>query len=368
MEKASEEPIRVLQIGMHDQRGGIENYLMNYYRAINKKQVQFDFLIPYINGSPYDTEIEQMGGKVYRLSFKNDNNLFKFIKQVKQIYRNTPYDIIHCNDTGLGLIYLSLARRYSGAKRIAHSHASNMEPGIKGIVKKLLVRPYIQYADEYFSCSKKAAIFMFNKRPYHQINNSIRTEDYYFNEESRKRTRKSLGISDECTLIGSIGRLCKQKNQLFMIDVFNRYHRSNPQSALLLIGSGPLEDSIRNKIRNLKLEKNIIVLNEIRNTSTYYSAMDIFLLTSLYEGLPIVAIEAQANGLPLILADTISREVDITHNTTFVSLGDSMDNWNKAIKRSLGKRLHSNPRISSYDSRKQAKHLVTIYRSILNEQ
>lgn len=317
--------IKVLQIGMHDQMGGIENFLMNYYRNINLKKFQFDFLIPYMQGSKYDDEIKKIGGKIHKMSLKNDKNLFKFLKDLDAFFKNNSFDIVHCSDTGLGVFYLYFAKKYNVKVRIAHSHATNVEKGVKGILKKFLQKWYVKQANAFFSCSTEAGKYLFKNRKFQIIPNAINYSNFKFDVLQRENIRKKLNIDNETILIGNIGRICEQKNQKKLIEILSNL---NEKYKLLIIGEGTLKNDILEKISEKKLQNRVIILEPVKDVYNYYNAMDIFILTSLYEGLPIVGIEAQANGLACLFSDTISKEVKYNDNIFFYDL--NIDN--KKIK------------------------------------
>lgn len=352
--------IRILQIGMHDQMGGIENYLMNYYREIDKNKFQFDFLIPYPNGGKYNQEIENLGGKIYKFSFKEDKNIIRFIKELKKFFKENKYDIIHCNDTGLGVIYLFYAKKYGSKIRIAHSHATSVESGIKGFIKKILQKKYVKYANYYFACSKMAGEYLFKDKKFYIVKNGVDYSRFLYQEEVRKTLRKKYKIKDNEILIGNIGRLCEQKNQEFLIQVLNLLP-SNYK--LMIIGEGNLENQLKDKIIENHLENQVIILSPSKEIEKFYNAFDIFALSSIYEGLSIVGIEAQVNGLKSIISNLVSKEISISNNVSFLPL--EAKKWQEVIENIDIKR---NSKIEkSYEIKKCAKELEKIYKEVLEE-
>lgn len=322
------EKIKVLQIGMHDQMGGVENFIMNYYRNIDKSKFQFDFLIPYKDGGYYDNEIKKMGGNIFCFSFKNDKNIFKFLKELNKFFKNNHYDIVHCNDTGLGALYLLFAKKYKYKIRIAHSHATSFESGIKGLLKEISGKFYVKLANCYYACSTEAGRFLFKNKKFEIISNSIEYDKYLYNEIFRRNIRLELDISEDEILLGNIGRFSEQKNQKVLINILSLL--SNKYK-LILIGEGPLEDELKKIVKEMNLEGRVCISHPKHDVYKYYNAMDIFVLPSLYEGLPIVGIESQVNGLPCLFSNNISKEVVLNSNVKFLDL-NNIKEWVEYIK------------------------------------
>ncbi len=339
MEKVSNGKIRVLEIGMHDQMGGIENFLMNYYRELKDTDIQMDFLIPYKDGGYYDEEIESFGGKVYKLTFKNDKNIFKFQRDLDLFFKTHKFDIIHCSDTGLGYFYLKYAKKNGCKIRIAHSHASASESGLKGFIKTILMHAYVKEANVYFACSHLAGDYMFPNKKYKVISNSIDYNKYKFNLTFRKDIRTRLNYKDTDIVIGNIGRLSEQKNQTYILKILYKL----PQNfKLLIIGEGPKEGELSKLIDELELNDRVKIMRPLKEINEYYNCFDLFVLSSLYEGLPVVGIESQVNGLHCLFSDTITKEVNFTNNIDFKSL-NSPEKWIDRIENCDKKRISNIP-------------------------
>jgi len=301
--------IRVLQIVPNMQAGGLESFIMNIYRNINRDKVQFDFLVHYQERKHFDNEIEKMGGKIYRFSLRDDNNLIKYINQINKFYKEHPeYKIIHCHMSSIGFVHFLIAKKNGVKVRIAHSHNSNTEKTVKGFIKSLLMKPLKYVSTDNFACSTEAGKFLYKKHPFEIIPNAIDLEQYRFNPIVREQKRKELGISNELVL-GHIGRFELQKNHKYILDIFQDVLKINPSCILLLVGDGSLYDEIKMRAKQLNIEKHIQFLGIIKDANNLYQAMDCFILPSFFEGLPVVGVEAQVSGLKCLFSDTITKEV-----------------------------------------------------------
>ena len=239
-------------------------------------------------------------------------------------------------------LYPIIAAKMAKAKIIiAHSHNSSSDKGIiKSLLHNLNKHFIYLFANEFFACSERAGEWFFSKRVrnsdnYRIINNAIEIDKYVFDKSIRQRKREELGITDEYILIGHVGRFNKQKNHSLLIDIFDNYHKKNIKSKLILVGQGPLMNKIKNKVNKLNLQKDVLFLGLRNDTYELYQAFDVFILPSLYEGLPLVGVEAQYSGLGCIFSSNISKELKITNNCFYVGLNRSLDEWCKNIDKAL---------------------------------
>lgn len=324
--------IRILHIVSNMQQGGIENFIMNIYRNIDRNKIQFDFLVHYKKRFYFDDEIEKMGGKIYRLSFMEDKNIFKYIHQLNIFFKNhMEYKVVHAHMGSLGGIYLNIAKKYNIPIRIAHSHGASHLNTLKGYIKYFMNKRFKYVANIYWACSTEAGVYMFgNKKKFEIIPNAINMEDFIFNIDIRNKVRKELNISDEI-VIGNVGRFNLQKNHLFLLDIFSEIHKINPNTLLLLVGNGELEKDIKEKINSLKLFNNVKLLGIRSDVNRIYQAMDLFLMPSLFEGLPLTGVEAQTSKLRCFFSDVITKEVAITDNVMFIPLKLTAEEWAKII-------------------------------------
>lgn len=359
------EPIRVLHVVYKMHCAGIEAFIMNIYRNIDRTKVQFDFLAHYTEQQFYDDEVEKLGGKIYRLSIREDNNFIKYFRNLNQFYRNHPeYKIVHGHMESFGVFYLTIAKKHGVKVRIAHSHIAKIDPTIKGNIKNLLNKPLRYCATDLFACSEAAGKFLFGDKCFSVINNAIDVNRFVYNERVRKEMREQLDI-EKNFVIGHIGRFNQQKNHTFLIDIFSKIYEKNKNAILLLIGSGDLENVIKEKVRKLQLDPVVKFLGVRKDTERLYQAMDVFVLPSLYEGLPIVGIEAQSSGLKCIFSDTVTQQTSITNNTEFIPLEASLDVWANSILRWFSgyNRVNQYDVIATagYDVKAQAKQLEDYY-------
>ena len=361
--------IRVAQVIGMAINGGTEALWMNYYNHIDKSKVQFDFLVESTSKIIDREKIESMGGRV--VIIPPYTNPFKYMKELKKIFKENNYDIVHSNMSTLSIFVLRSAKKAGIKVRIAHSHStSNKKEWKKNILKNLL-RPFSKiYPTHYFACGELAGRYLFGNKTFDNgkvavINNAIDMDKCRFNLEKRELIRNELGINEEVVL-GHIGRMQAQKNQSYLIDIFNNYHKLNSNSKLLILGDGPLKETLVNKVNSLGLTDVVIFAGVKTNPEDYYSAMDCFVLPSLYEGLPVVGIETQANGLPCYFANTITEEVKFNDNVYFLPISVSPKEWAEKIH-SSGMVRDNVKENSKYDIKIQAKMVEEMYKGIVDK-
>ena len=324
-------------MGMTDNLGGIETYLINYYRKLNKDNIQFDFTNIYPNKLCFQDEIEQLGGKIYKVSnyYKHP---FKYIKEVKKIIRDKHYKIIHCNMNSAVMLYPLIAAKFAGAKIIiAHAHNNSSDKGIIKTILHNINKHFIPlFVNNYFACSEESAKWFFTStiiknKKYEVIKNAIDTKKFEFNVEKRIEIRKKLNIAENTLVIGHVGRFATQKNHTFLIDIFKEIQKKKNDSKLILIGIGPKQDEIKEKVKKLELEENVLFLNNRNNVNEIMQAMDVFVLPSLYEGLGIVLVEAQSSGLPSVTTDEIPTIAEVSNKFYRLSLKKTAKMWAETI-------------------------------------
>ena len=313
MTNMKNKPIRILQIVPNMQSGGLENLIMNIYRNIDRNRVQFDFLVHYKEKKFFDDEIEKLGGKIYRFSLRNDNNLIKYIKELNKFYKKHPeYKVIHCHMSSIGFINFLIAKHNKINVRIAHSHNSSTDKTLKGRIKRIMMIPYKYVSTINYACSTEAGRFLYGKKFFEVIPNAIDCDKFKFSIENRTMIRKKYNINDNDILIGHIGRFNVQKNHTFLLEVFKETVKKNNNLKLMLIGDGELMPNVKKYISENNLDDKVIVTGVVADTWKYYSAFDIFVLPSLFEGLPVVGVEAQCSGVKCLFADNITRDVVIS--------------------------------------------------------
>lgn len=320
--EVQKKPIIVAQIMGKWVGGGVESVIMNYYRHLDHSKIQFDFICDEDSTRiPYD-EIKKLGGRVFLVP--RYQNLPKYLKALEKLFKENQYRIVHSNINTLSVFPLYAAKKACVPIRISHSHStSNPKEWKRNLIKNIL-RPFSKrYATDYFACSELAGRYLFGNKTFNRgevkiIHNAIDIDKFKFDEVARKKLRKELGIKDSTIVIGHVGRFVQQKNHTFLVDVFNEYHKKNPDSKLLLVGSGPLEDEIKKKVERLGFKDSVLFLGQRDDINKLYSVMDVFCLPSLYEGLPVVGVESQAAGLPIIFSNGVSHEAIISKNAKIV--------------------------------------------------
>ncbi|MBB1552724.1 MAG: glycosyltransferase family 1 protein [Clostridiales bacterium] len=357
-------PIRILHIVQRMEAGGTQSFLMNLYRNIDRSKVQFDFLVEYEEKEFYDDEIISLGGKIYYTNFRKTLNLIKFRRTMSDILKEHPeYKIVHIHATAIGKICTDVARKCGVKTIIAHTHNNSAVKDWKYYPKILLRKLYTNGPTDFFACSEDAGRYTFKNKKFTVIYNAIDIDKFLFNQEVRENFRKELNIEDKF-VIGNIGRLHEQKNQSFLIDIFYEIQKNKDNAILLIIGKGPLENELKEKVSNLGINNKVYFLGNRKDVERIYQGMDVFVLPSLFEGLGIVAVEAQVSGLPVVASTGVAKEANITNNIQNIDLNDSIDTWKEAICKSNVESRNSVEKIvrnSKFDVKNNAKFLQESY-------
>lgn len=324
-------PIRVLQVVTIMNRGGLETMLMNYYRQLDKSQIQFDFLVHRNERGDYDSEIEQLGGNIYRFESIKPGNYKKYFKQLDEFFKdNSMYRVVHSHINENSGFVLRAAKKYGVPCRIAHSHLADLKLDYKYPFRLYGRHHLIPNANYFFACSEQGGQWLFgNKVSSDQINvmpNAIDLAEFEFKESLRQQMREALQLSDEL-VIGHVGRFNPQKNHTFLVDIFNELQKMHERSVLLLVGEGYLFDQVKQKVADLGLSHKVRFLGLRKDIAALMQAMDIFLFPSLFEGLPVVMVEAQAAGLRCITSTGVTQETNITGVVEFIDLKQSPAEW-----------------------------------------
>ena len=324
-------PIRILHVVTYMGRGGLETMIMNYYRHVDRNKVQFDFLVHRDLKADYDDEIISLGGRIFRLPRLIPWS-YGYRKALKQFFKShTEYKIVHVHQDCLSSIVLKAAQKSGVPVRIAHSHSSSQDKDFKYLIKLYYKRKIKNYATNLFACGKEAGDWMFRGEKYQLINNAINSKSYKYNEEYRKNVRDEFQISDDMFVIGHVGRFNTVKNHTFLLDVFVELKQIHSRSKLMLVGDGELREKIESKAEELGIKESVIFTGVRNDVAKLMSVMSCFVFPSLYEGLPVTLIEAQAAGLPCIISDNISSECDKTGLVERISLNDSSSFWAEKI-------------------------------------
>lgn len=327
---------RILCIINSMNAGGAETFLMKLYRSLNRNKYQMDFCVATNEKCFYDDEICSLGGKIFHIKAKT-KNFFSFKKQLTKVVQENNYKtVLRISSNAAGFVDLKIAKKANGCVTIARSSNSSDGGGLISSVSHFLGKKmYLKYVDVKIAPSDLAAYYTFGEKATLKgdvvfLKNGIDLTKFKFDESLRKSVREELGVERNCFLLGHIGRFTKQKNHIFIIDVFAYYHSKHYNSKLLLIGVGELENEIRAKVDSLGLTNVVIFAGVRHDIPAILSSMDLMIFPSLYEGMPNVIIESQACGLPCIVSSTITKEIYITDLITFQNI-DLPRKWAETI-------------------------------------
>ena len=361
--------IRVLQCVNNMHRAGLETMLMNYYRHIDRNQIQFDFLTHRPERSDYDDEIESLGGKIYYAPRLYPQNLAVYFRYMKAFFREHPeYQIVHSHIDSMSFLPLLAAKRAKVPVRIAHSHSTSIDMDHKYILKQLYRNCIPAAASDFCACGKEAGKFLFGGRSFTILPNAIDAERFMYDAEVRNAVRKELNLQNKFVL-GHVGRFSMPKNHVFLLEIFEKVCSVNDDAQLLLIGTGEKEAEIKRRAAELGIDAHVLFMGSQNNVSRYYQAMDVFVMPSLFEGVPVVGVEAQYAGLPCIFSDKVPEEVAFSGLCRFVSLNETAEKWADIVL-NAAKRERCIPVIadSAYDIRNSAQLLMKYYIDLVAEK
>lgn len=361
--------IRVLQCVNNMHRAGLETMLMNYYRHIDRNQIQFDFLTHRPERSDYDDEIEALGGKVYYAPRLYPQNLAAYFRYMKAFFREHPeYQIVHSHIDAMSFLPLLAAKRAKVPVRIAHSHNTAIDMDYKYILKQLYRRCIPAAASDYCACGKEAGKFLFGSHDFTVLPNAIDAGKFTYDAGLRETVRKELKLQNKF-VIGHVGRFSAQKNHVFLLEIFERILRSNDAAQLLLIGTGEKEEEIKQRAAQMGIDARVLFMGSQNDVGRYYQAMDVFVMSSLFEGVPVVGIEAQYAGLPCVFSDKVPEEVAFSGLCRFVPLNETADTWAEIVLESAQKeRCAPDTADSAYDIRNSAQLLMKYYIDLAAEK
>ena len=364
-----QEPIRIVHNIASLHLGGSQAFVMNMYRNIDRSKVQFDFVVTPETKEGFYDEITNLGGKIFSCPRYKGTNHIQYNKWWDDFFNEHPeYKVIHGHVRSTASIYLKIAKR-PGLVTIAHSHSTSHGNGISAIVKRIMQLPIRKQADYLFACSDKAGKWLYGEKAitqqnYYMIPNGVDLKRFEFDVNKRNQMRMTLGIKKDMMILGHIGRLSTPKNHKFLLNVFNKYHKINSNSKLLLVGDGELFDCIKEHIDKLNISDAVIMTGSKQNTEDYYQVMDIFVFPSLWEGLPVSVVEAQANGLQCLISDVITHDVDLTDLIQYLPLDEEL--WLGAIveahkKKRMGLTNENIQRLQPFDALTVANKLQEFY-------
>lgn len=363
-------PIRVLCVFALLDRGGAESMCMELYRHIDRQKIQFDFVKHTSEKGIFEDEITSFGGKIYEAPKYKIYNHFSYCKWWKNHLKQHPeHKIIHGHFFTISSVYFKVAKKIN---RITVAHSHNTSISAKGVslsqkIKLKFIKKIEKYSDYFLACSKPAGSWLFPNSKYSLLNNAIDTSLFKYNETVVQTIRDEFNFSKSDFIICHVGRFFSQKNHTFLIDIFNEIHKRDRKYKLLLIGDGELRTEIEKKVLDLELNNYVTFAGVRSDVNHIMMASDAFVLPSLFEGLPVVAIEAQTSGLPCFISDTVTNEVILTKNCHMLPLGDT-NYWADTIintppttTRDMTKEIID----AGYDIHSTSKWLQDFYISIL---
>lgn len=371
-------PIRILHvIGIMD-RGGAETMIMNLYRRIDRTKIQFDFVQNENDGAAYDDEIRALGGRIYHCPRYRGKNHFAYTKWWHAFFETHrgEYPIIHGHIGSTAAIYLSVAKKH-GIYTIAHSHNINLMRSVGDVIYGVYTYPTRFIADHFFACSREAGVSRYGKKNAGDpgrctvLRNAIDSARFAFDADARHQVREALNLSEDQIVIGNISRFSAQKNHAFLLDIFERIRGMEPRAVLLLVGDGDLRPQIEEKIRRAGLENSVILTGVQPNTWDYYRVMDVFLMPSHYEGLPVSMVEAQASGLPCCVSSAVPEESAITGLVRFRALDDGAEQWASWVLACAGlprRDMSEAIRRAGYDISATSQWLEEFYTKVVNSR
>jgi glycosyltransferase involved in cell wall biosynthesis len=336
-----QKPYRILQVGMSDNYGGTEAIIYGIYEHLDHSKIQFDFLNVYGHPIAWQDELIAQGAHIYHLLLKRREGYFKYIRGIKEFYKKhaKEFDAVVCNVQCLDQIDMAkYAKKFGIKKTVVHVHNSG-----NGIEASRLADLAIRmnkahchrYVDLFLACSKNAAKWGFRKQDASKaiiVNNGLDISSMSFSVTKRQVFRETYHFSKEDRIYASAGRLDPQKNQFFLIDIFEHIHQKEPQAKFVLLGNGPLRDQMQSRIDDSSAKGSMLLLNRIDDIGTFYSGIDVFVLPSLFEGLGMVLLEAQCSGLPCYAsAGTIPEEACVLKNFRFIPLNLGSEGWASQI-------------------------------------
>lgn len=322
--------MRVLHIGLSSVKGGIESFALNYATVLRERDILFDFVDIYGAGLAIEADIRSLGGRIYTLpNYKK--HYTKARKQLTRILCEGGYLCVHIHMLSAASLMAVEACRAAGVVPIIHSHNSGTRGMMRRAFHAVNSGRLKHEAAVRLSCSQLAGDWMFRGQAYTVIPNAIDMEHFAYSEEANQQIRGKLGIARDALVLGFVGRLAAQKNPLFLVDVFASVHRKCPHAKLLVVGDGEWKGAMQDRARKAGVPEDIFFVGAQADPAPWYSAMDVFLLPSLFEGLAIVLPEAQAAGVACFVSERVANEGKLTPLVSTLSLSESADVWSEKI-------------------------------------
>ena len=365
------EPIRILHVLGGLNRGGAETMVMNLYKNLDRSKIQFDFIIHTDKEKEYEDEIKKLGGRIYVFPRFVGTNYFVVRRCWSRFFKEHPeYKILHSHVRSYASVYLPIAKRH-GVKTIIHSHSTSNGKGVKSAIKRIMQYPLRYQADRFIGCSDASGEWLFGKKiiktdRYVTLQNAIDTERFCFNEITRREYRKMLNLEGK-TVYAHVGRLHPAKNHAFLIELFARIYKKNPNSVLLCVGDGELRRDIEAQIMDNDISSAVVMMGSRGDVESILSCADIFLFPSNWEGVPLTVVEAQASGLPCLVSDRVTEDVCVSELVVRLPIDQGFEIWEKAIDSLSVCRRDVTDKIAAagYDVKKNAEWLEKYYLELI---
>lgn len=368
-------PIRILHVVGNMDIGGAEQMIMNYFRSIDREKFIFDFIVHTECNCLFDNEIESLGGRIYHFPKFNFFNMFQYRKHWYEFLNShNEYLIIHSHIRSFATFFIDIAKSF-GIKVIIHSHSTSNGKGFKGVIKSIFQYPLRWKGDYFIACSQEAGKWLFgnkiieNSEKYIILNNAIDVSKFSINNIVREELRNAYSIND-CFVIGVVGRITEAKNPRFILSILKECVKQNSKTKLVWCGEGELMKEIISESKIDGLTDNILFLGNCTDMEKFMQMFDILLLPSLWEGFPMVLIEAQAAGLPCLISSNITKKVKITSLVHILDLEDSISKWCEYLFNMNTERKDTTGILieSGYDINTSVKILQTKYIELLSKK
>lgn len=378
-----EKPIRILQVLGRLDRGGAETMIMNLYRCMDRKQIQFDFVIHTEDVCDYTQEIKGLGGKIYSMKPFRASTAAGYRRKWRIFFQeHKEYHVIHGHMRSTAALYLAEAKR-AGLVTIVHSHNTSSGSGLSAVIKNILQYPLRYQADYLFACSRLAGEWLYGKKACRSsrfclLLNGIEPEQFRFDQRMRQKVRKDMQVSEDAVVFLHVGRMEEQKNHTFLLRIMKELLRQEQKAGreiwLWLCGMGPLEKSLLEQVKEDGIASHVRFLGVREDIPMLMQAADVFLFPSLFEGLPVTVVEAQAAGLPVVMSDTITDEVCLTELVESCSLNGEVRLWAQKALDAAGKKERDRAEYAGiiaqkgYDVRQNAKKLAAFYQKLYEDR
>lgn len=368
--------VRVLHSVSNMDRAGIETMLMNYYRHIDRDKVQFDFLCNKTKPGAYDEEVKSLGGRIFHTPGLNPAKLPQYMNYMRGLLSEHPeYKIVEAHNGAFGVYALHGAKLNNVPVRIYHAHGASITKDWKMPLKLICKKFLPNNMTHHYTCGIEAARCYFGNKAveagdYELIPNAIEVQRFTFNPIVRERIRSEYNL-DGKHVLGHVGRFMTQKNHTFLLDVFAEVVKKDDLATLICLGDGELMPEMKEKAKALGIEEKVVFVGNVGNANEWYQAFDAFILPSIWEGLPVVGVEAQAADLPCIFSDGVTTEIGLSTKAVFVPLTESKEKWVNAIENGFAQKERVDRseliRENNYDIETEAIKLQERYLKLAGE-